>query len=135
MKVIVDDSTEFDKPLPTSDELIRHIYLEGPTELTSRAHFALESMIMAGVLFIVSQAIAAYYRKTAADAAKKRHEEILEKLEKVAQNPTLPGLKDATAGARFKVSVTVDVAEYALMKEPLQQIESEVPGVKINAEQ
>lgn len=134
MKVIVDGRTEFDKPLPTSDELIRHIYLEGPTELTSRSHFALESMILAGVVFIVSQAIAAYYRKTAADAAKKRHEEILEKLENVVQNPTLPGLKDATAGARFKVEVTVDVAEYALMKEPLQQIEGQVPGVKVTTQ-
>ncbi|MCK0508594.1 hypothetical protein [Aromatoleum anaerobium] len=131
MKVIVDDNTEFDKPLPTSDELIRHIYVEGPSELTSRTSFALETMIMAGVVFIVSQAIAAYYRKTAADAAKKRHEEILAKLDQVVQNPTLHGLKDATAGSHPKLDIVVDAAEYALLKEPLKQIEVSLPGVRI----
>ncbi|EHK67967.1 hypothetical protein [Achromobacter arsenitoxydans] len=131
MKVIVDDNTEFDKPLSTSDDLMRHIYMEGPSELTSRTSFALETMIMAGVVFIVSQAIAAYYRKTAADAAKRRHEEILAKLDQVLKNPTLHGLQDAMNGSRPKLDIVVDPAEYSLLKEALKQIEVSLPSVRI----
>lgn len=131
MNIQIDGENQFSRRFDTTDEFVEYIYSDGPAELTGNANFALESLILAGVLFIVSQAIAAYYRKTAADSQKARHDQIMDRLERLEKNPNFPDLRDVLNDINVPVEVTLDIKEDALLENALKSVRSELPAVVV----
>lgn len=132
MLVTVDRSEEFNQDFQSGDELMQYVYTEGPAELTAGTKFALESMLLAGALFIVGQAIAAYYRKSAAKVAKQRHDEVLAKLDQLTRNPNIKALGETLALTNYTVQIRVDPTEEALLTEALLDIEKQLPSIQIS---
>lgn len=131
MNVQINGEEHFHQHFQSTDQLVEYIYLDGPSELTANTQFVLESLLFSGVLFIVSQAIAAYYRKTAATTQKVRHEEIIAKLDQLAKNPSVPALEVALTEVKGTVEVVLDGEEMKFLEAPLQKIAEELPGIKI----
>ncbi|WP_095195267.1 hypothetical protein [Pseudomonas sp. Irchel 3A7] len=130
MQVTINNMVEFSEVFRNGDEFIQHFFLEGPEELTSNRQFALETILLSGVLFIIGQAVAAYYRKSAAVAAKQRHDEVLAKLEELARNPNVQLLRDALETSNITVVVEVSQAEDVLLSTSLTSIENQIPSVR-----
>lgn len=131
MNVQINGQEHFHKRFQTTDQFVEYIYLDGPSELTANTQFALESLLLSGILFIVSQAIAAYYRKTAANAQKVRHEEIIAKFNLLARYPSVSVLAGVLVDVKGTVEVVLDGEEMKLLEAPLQKLAEELPAIKI----
>lgn len=130
MKITVDGNTEFDQAFKTPDDFIRAMYKDGPAELTAGTQFALDAMVVAGLLFFIGQAIALYHKKTAGNAANKRHQEIMAKLEEIQKHPTTAGLKsvlDISPVPGLIVSEHAD--DDALVQQSLAKIKTDIPAL------
>ena len=131
MNIQIDGDEYFQKHFQTTDEIVEYIYLDGPAALTANTQFMLGSLLLSGFLFMVSQAVAAYYRKTAADAQKARHEEIMAKLDTLTKHPSVPALEAVLLDLKGTVEVELERDEVKLLEEPLQTIARDLPSIKI----
>lgn len=131
MKIDINGKTAFEKKFETPDEFIHAMYVEGPTELTANTRFALEAMVLAGVLFFIGQAIALYYRQSASKAAAKRHEEILKKLGELQRHPTTEKLQDLLAELPPGVTVSTGNEDALLIQQTVAKLASDVPSLSV----